>query len=101
MPSPIKLKRIVVPGIRLLRNRILVSADKPEQVTPGGIIIPETAQEQQNKGKVVAVGPGTKDDPMLIKIGSMVCYGEECGAELQIDGKDHLIMSDKDVLYTY
>lgn len=84
-----------------LHNRIIVSADKPEEKTAGGIIIPDTAQEQQTKGKVVAVGPGLKDDPMLIQVGDMVRYTEHCGQEIEIDGKDYLIMKDKDVLYTY
>lgn len=93
------VKKIKFP--KPLRNKIIVSAEKPEQKTGGGIIIPETAQEQQNKGTIVAVGPGLKGDPMVLKPGMIIRYSEHAGTPEEIDGKEYLIMTDKDVLYFY
>lgn len=96
---PVKKKKQETVFPRPLHCRIIVSAEKPEQMSAGGIIIPDTAQEQKSKGKVVAVGPGRKDDPMLVKVGDIACYGEYAGTEIEIDGKPYLIMNQNDVLY--
>jgi len=69
-----------------------------EEKTATGIIIPDTAKEKPQKGTVVAVGPGTKDEKMEVKVGDVVLYGKYSGTELTIKGKDYLIMRQSDVL---
>ncbi|MFA6867626.1 MAG: co-chaperone GroES, partial [Bacteroidales bacterium] len=65
--------------------------------TSGGIIIPDTAKEKPQKGTVVAVGNGKKDEPMTVKVGDTVLYGKYSGTELNIDGNDYLIMKESDI----
>ncbi|MBO5810769.1 MAG: co-chaperone GroES [Bacteroidales bacterium] len=69
-----------------------------EQKTASGIIIPDTAKEKPQKGIVVAVGPGTKDNPMTLKVGDQVIYGKYAGTEFHLDGKDYMIMRENDVI---
>jgi chaperonin GroES len=69
-----------------------------ETKTASGIIIPDTAKEKPQKGTVVAVGPGTKENPITLKVGDSVLYGKYAGNELKLDGKDYLIMRESDVL---
>ena len=69
-----------------------------ETKTSSGIIIPDTAKEKPQKGNIVAVGPGTKDNPVTVKVGDVVLYGKYSGTELNHDGKDYLIMKENDIL---
>ena len=84
--------------IKPLNDRILVLRTEGEQKTAGGIFIPDTAKEKPQKGTVVAVGPGTKDDKMEVKVGDVVLYGKYAGTEISIDNTDYLIMKQTDIL---
>ena len=81
-----------------LADRVLVQAAAAETKTASGIIIPDTAQEKPQKGSVVAVGKGTKENPITVKVGDNVLYGKYTGTELKYDGKDYLIMKETDIL---
>jgi chaperonin GroES len=83
--------------IQPLEDRVLVEPASAEEKTVGGIIIPDTAKEKPQKGKVVAVGKGKKDEPMTVKIGDEVLYGKYSGTELTVDGKDYVIMRESDI----
>ena len=84
--------------IKPLADRVVVEPQAAEEVTSSGIIIPDSAKEKPQKGTVVAVGPGTKDEEMQVKAGDLVLYGKYAGTELTIDGKDYLIMRQSDIL---
>jgi chaperonin GroES len=84
--------------IKPLADRVLIEPMAAEEKTATGIIIPDTAKEKPQKGTVVAVGPGTKDEKMEVKTGDVVLYGKYSGTELTIKGKDYLIMKQSDVL---
>jgi chaperonin GroES len=84
--------------IKPLADRVLVEPLAAEQKTTGGIIIPDTAKEKPQKGTVVAVGAGKKDEPMTVKVGDVVLYGKYSGSELSIDGTDYMIMKESDIL---
>ncbi len=84
--------------IKPLADRVLVEPQEAEEKTASGIIIPDTAKEKPQRGKVVAVGTGTKDESMEVKVGDTVLYGKYTGTELNIDGKDYLIMRQSDIL---
>lgn len=84
--------------IKPLADRVLVEAAAAEDKTAGGIIIPDTAKEKPQKGTVVAVGPGKKDEPMTVKVGDTVLYGKYAGTELTIDGGNYLIMRESDIV---
>lgn len=81
-----------------LADRVIIEPAAAEEVTASGIIIPDTAKEKPNKGTVVAVGNGKPDEPMTVKTGDAVLYGKYAGTEIQIDGKDVLIMRESDIL---
>ncbi|HEX6980966.1 MAG TPA: co-chaperone GroES [Alphaproteobacteria bacterium] len=86
-----------------LHDRVLVKAIEAEERTKGGIIIPDTAKEKPMQGKVVAVGPGGRDEsgkllPMGVKVGDKVLYGKWSGTEVKIDGEDYLIVKESDIL---
>jgi chaperonin GroES len=83
--------------LRPLADRVLVEAAAAEEKTSGGIIIPDTAKEKPQKGVVVAVGPGKKDEPMTVKVGDTVLYGKFAGTEISVEGKDYLIMRESDI----
>ena len=83
--------------IQPLADRVLVEPASADEKTSGGIIIPDTAQEKPQKGKVVAVGNGKPDEPMTVKSGNTVLYGKYSGTEINIDGKDYLIMRESDI----
>jgi chaperonin GroES len=76
----------------------MVEPAAAEEKTAGGIYIPDTAKEKPQKGTVIAVGPGKKDDPTTVKTGDTVLYGKYSGTELQVEGKDYLIMRESDIL---
>lgn len=80
-----------------LADRVLVEAAPAEQKTASGIIIPDTAKEKPLRGTVVAVGPGKKDEPMSVKTGDSVLYGQYSGTEIKIDGTTYLIMRESDI----
>jgi chaperonin GroES len=84
--------------IKPLADRVLVEPQAAEQKTASGIIIPDTAKEKPQRGKIVAVGKGTKDEAMELKVGDAVLYGKYAGTEITIDGKDYLMMRQSDVL---
>ena len=84
--------------IKPLADRVLIEPMKAETKTASGIIIPDTAKEKPQKGKVVAVGPGTKDEKLTVKIGDSVLYGKYAGTELKLEGADYLMMRESDIL---
>ena len=82
--------------IKPLADRVLVEPMAAETKTASGIIIPDNAKEKPQKGKVVAVGNGTKDEKMTVSIGDTVLY--YAGTELKLEGQDYLIMRESDIL---
>ncbi|MCS7085084.1 MAG: co-chaperone GroES [Bacteroidia bacterium] len=84
-------------NIKPLADRVVVEPAPAEEKTAGGIIIPDTAKEKPQRGTVVAVGPGKKDEPTTVKPGDVVLYGKYAGTEISIDGKDYLIMRESDL----
>ena len=81
-------------------DRVLVEPAAAEEKTASGIIIPDTAKEKPQKGKVIAVGEGVKDKPVTVKVGERILYGKYAGTEITIDGKDYLIMRNSDIFGT-
>jgi chaperonin GroES len=84
-------------NIRPLADRVIVEPAAAEQKTSGGIIIPDTAKEKPQKGKIVAVGNGKKDEPITVKVGDNVLYGKYAGTEITFEGKEYLIMKESDI----
>ena len=84
-------------NIKPLADRVLVQP-APAEEKVGGIIIPDTAKEKPQRGKIVAAGDGTKDDPMVLKDGDTVLYGKYAGTELEVEVEKYLIMRQSDVL---
>ena len=84
--------------IKPLADRVLIKPDKAEENSAGGIIIPDSAKEKPLKGKVIAVGKGTKDEAMELKEGNEVLYGKYAGTEIEIEGEKLMIMRQSDVL---
>jgi chaperonin GroES len=80
-----------------LADRVLVEPAAAEEKTASGIIIPDTAKEKPQKGSIVAVGTGKKDEPINVKVGDQVLYGKYAGTEITIDGTDYLIMKESDI----
>jgi chaperonin GroES len=85
-------------NIKPLADRVLVEPAQAEEKTAAGIIIPDTAKEKPQKGIVVAVGPGKKDEPITVKAGDKVLYGKYSGTEINVEGSDYLIMRESDIL---
>ncbi|KJS06681.1 MAG: co-chaperone GroES [Flavobacteriales bacterium] len=83
--------------IKPLADRVIIEPAPAEEKTAGGIIIPDTAKEKPQRGKVLAVGNGKKDEPMTVKKGDVVLYGKYAGTEITIEGKDYLIMKEADI----
>ena len=84
-------------NITPLHDRVIVQPAAAEEKSKGGIIIPDTAKEKPQRGTVIAVGTGKKDEPMTVKVGDNVLYGKYSGTEVQIEGKDYLIMRESDI----
>ena len=84
--------------IQPLADRILIEPCAAEEVTLGGIIIPDSAKEKPLKGKVLAVGSGTKDEEMVLAAGDEVLYGKYAGTEIEFEGTKYLMMRQSDVL---
>ncbi len=87
----------MIMNIKPLADRVLV-VPAPAEEKVGGIIIPDTAKEKPQRGKVVAVGQGTKDEVMVLKENDVVLYGKYAGTELEYEGEKYLIMRQSDVL---
>jgi len=85
-------------NIKPLADRVLVKPAPAEEKTASGIIIPDTAKEKPQKGEVVAVGPGKKDEPTTVKVGDAILYGKYSGTEINIEGVDYLMMRESDIL---
>lgn len=84
--------------IQPLADRVLVEPMEAETTTASGIIIPDNAKEKPQKGKVIAIGNGKKDEPITVKVGDTVLYGKYSGTDLKLDGKDYLMMRESDIL---
>ena len=84
--------------IQPLADRVLIKPEAAEEKTVGGIIIPDSAKEKPLRGEIIAVGEGTKDEAMVLKVGDRVLYGKYAGTELELDGEKYLIMRQSDVL---
>jgi len=92
--------------LRPLKDRVLVLRIEEQEKTPGGLIIPDTAKEKPQEGKVIAVGPGRRDEngerlPMTVKAGDRILFSKYGGNEVKIDGVEHLIMQEDDILAIY
>lgn len=85
-------------NIKPLADRVIIEPAAAEEKTAGGIIIPDTAKEKPSKGIVVAVGPGTKDNPVTVKAGDVVLYGKYAGTEISFEDKDFMIMRESDIV---
>lgn len=84
-------------NIKPLADRVLVEPAAAEEKTASGLYIPDTAKEKPQKGTVVAVGSGKKDEPLTVKVGDQVLYGKYAGTELSVEGQDYLIMRESDI----
>jgi len=84
--------------IKPLADRVMIQPMEAETKTASGIFIPDSAQEKPQEGKVVAVGPGTKDVDMEVKKGDTVLYGKYSGSEITVDGNEYLILRQSDIL---
>ena len=85
-------------NIKPLSDRVLIEPMAAETKTASGIYIPDTAKEKPQRGKVIAVGKGTKDHEMTVQNGDTVLYGKYAGTELKLEGTDYLIMREDDIL---
>jgi chaperonin GroES len=85
-------------NIKPLADRVLIEPVPAETTTASGLILPDSAKEKQQKGTVIAVGNGTKDEPMTVKVGDSVLYGKYAGTELIFEGSEYLIMREADIL---
>ena len=85
-------------NIKTLADRVLIEPTPAEETTLAGIIIPDSAKEKPLKGKVLAVGNGTKDEPMQLSVGDEVLYGKYAGTEIELEGEKYLMMRQSDVL---
>ncbi len=90
-------------AIQPLGDRVLVKPLESEEKTKGGIVLPDTAKEKPQEGKVIAVGKGSlsedgKTQPLEVKVGNKVLYGKYSGTEIKVDEEDHLIMKEEDIL---
>ena len=84
-------------SIKPLSDRVIIEALEAETKTASGLYIPDSAKEKPQQGTIVAVGKGTKDEPMTVKVGDSVLYGKYAGTELKLDGNDYLIMRESDI----
>jgi chaperonin GroES len=84
-------------NIKPLADRVLVQPAAAEEKTSSGLYIPDSAKEKPQRGTVIAVGAGKKDEPLTVKVGDTVLYGKYSGTELSVDGNDYLIMRESDI----
>lgn len=87
-------------GIKPLGTRVVIKKVEAEEKTQGGIILTSSAKEQPQMAEVVAVGPGTKDEPMEVKVGEKVIFSKYAGTEVKYQGEEYTIMSQSDILAT-
>jgi len=92
--------------LKPLGNRLVVEPIETEEITAGGIVLPETAKEKPQRGKVLAVGPGERNDkgdrvPLDVSVGDTVLYAKYGGTEIKLDGKKYLILRESDLLAIY
>jgi chaperonin GroES len=87
-------------GIKPLGERVVIKRLEAEEKTESGIVLPGQAKEQPQMAEVIAVGPGTKDDPMELKVGDTVVFSKYAGTEIKFKGEEYTIMSQKDILAT-
>lgn len=92
-----KIRTRMALNVKPLSNRVLVEPVAAETQTASGLFIPDTAKEKPSKGVVVAVGNGSKDYEMTVKVGDTVLYGKYAGTELKFEGKDYLIMKEDEI----
>ena len=90
-------------NLKPLGNRVVVEPVEQDEITPGGIVLPETAKEKPQKGKVLSIGPGDRDDQgkriaMDVSVGDTVLYAKYSGTEIKLDGKKLLILRESDLL---
>ncbi len=90
-------------SLKPLGNRVVVEPIEMEEMTTGGIVLPETAKEKPQKGKILSIGPGERDEkgtrvPMDVKAGDVVLYAKYAGTEIKVDGKKLLILKESDLL---
>jgi chaperonin GroES len=94
--------RFMAIRIRPLHDRVIVKRIEEEEKTKGGLFIPDTAKEKPQEGKVIAVGPGKQEDGKVIsldvKAGDKILFGKYSGTEIKLDGEDHLILREDDIL---
>ena len=99
-----KIPPTTVPiAVRPLHDRVIVKRLEREQTTPGGIVIPDTAKEKPQEGRIVAVGPGRRNDdgiviPLDVEKGDRILFGKHAGTDVEIGGEEHLILQEKDIL---
>ena len=84
--------------LKPLADRVVIEPKEAETKTASGIYIPDTAKEKPQQGKIVAAGPGKKDEPMEVKVGDEVLYGKYAGTEVTVDDKKYLIVKQSDIL---
>ncbi len=84
-------------NVKPLSDRVLIQPNPAEEKTAAGLIIPDTAKEKPLAGKVVAVGPGTSEVKMEVKVGDEVLYGKYAGTEVTVEGETYLIMRQSDI----
>ena len=90
-------------SLKPLGSRVVVEPVEQEEITAGGIVLPETAKEKPQEGKILAAGPGDRDDegkriPMEVKVGDKVLYAKYSGTEIKVEGKKLLILRESDIL---
>lgn len=90
-------------SLKPLGSRVVIEPVEQDEVTAGGIVLPETAKEKPQKGKILSVGPGDRDEggkriPMDVKVGDTVLYAKYAGTEIKVEGKKLLILKESDVL---
>lgn len=84
-------------NIKPIADRVVIEAAPAEEKTASGIYIPDTAKEKPQRGTVVAVGDGKKDEPLTVKVGDQVLYGKYAGTEINYEGREYLIMRESDI----
>ena len=84
-------------SIKPLADRVLVEAAPAEEKTSSGLFIPDTAKEKPQRGVVMAIGTGKKDEPITVKVGDQVLYGKYACTEITVEGKEYLIMRESDI----
>ena len=84
--------------IKPLADRVVIEPQEAQTKTASGLFIPDTAKEKPQQGTIVAAGPGTKDEPMEVKVGDVVLYGKYAGTEVTVDEKKYLIVKQSDIL---